>query len=351
MVCKICGEEKVVAKILGFCLDCLREKPASCLPLAVSAHKQVRAQFHLPAEPPKSKDGFSCNLCAHQCQIGEGEVSFCGLRRMENGRLLTRVSNNFALLYTYFDPIPTNCCSAWFCPATKSHRREYNLAVFAYGCSFNCLFCQNPQHKEVVKAPQKSKREFLDEALDERVACICFFGGSIEPQLPFALWVSKEILERREVKICWEWNGIGARQLIAEAAEISLRSGGNIKFDLKAYNENLSLALSGVSNKWAYDNFAFIAKEFFPKRKEPVLTATTLLVPGYVEEIEVAQIAQFIGSLNKEIPYSLLVFHPDFFMSDLPVTPKNQVQACYEVAKKHLKNVNIGNLFLLGALW
>ncbi|HID17306.1 TPA: radical SAM protein, partial [Candidatus Bathyarchaeota archaeon] len=82
----------------------------------------------------------------------------------------------------------------------------------------------------------------------------------------------------------------------------------------------------------------------------PVLTATTLLVPGYVDELEVKRIAEFIASLNPEIPYSLLVFHPDFAMRDLPVTPKEQAFKCYRTAKKFLKNVNIGNLHLLGLI-
>ena len=80
----------------------------------------------------------------------------------------------------------------------------------------------------------------------------------------------------------------------------------------------------------------------------PVLTATTLLVPGYVDHVEVEGIAKFISELNPEIPYSLLVFHPDFMMRDLPITPVKQVKLCYEAAKKHLRNVNIGNLHLLG---
>ncbi|MCJ7456561.1 radical SAM protein, partial [Candidatus Bathyarchaeota archaeon] len=80
----------------------------------------------------------------------------------------------------------------------------------------------------------------------------------------------------------------------------------------------------------------------------PLLTATTLLVPGYVDVLEVEKIAIFLADLDRKIPYSLLVFHPDFMMSDLPVTPYRQVQDCYRAAKKHLASVNIGNLATLG---
>ena len=76
----------------------------------------------------------------------------------------------------------------------------------------------------------------------------------------------------------------------------------------------------------------------------PLLAATTLLVPGYVDTLEVEGIAVFLKNLDKTIPYSLLVFHPDFAMSDLPVTPRRQVEDCLAAAKKHLTNVNVGNI-------
>jgi pyruvate formate lyase activating enzyme len=79
-----------------------------------------------------------------------------------------------------------------------------------------------------------------------------------------------------------------------------------------------------------------------------MLTATTLLVPGYVDSIEVEHIAEFIASFDPEIPYSLLVFHPSFLMADLPTTSLEQTIECYKSAKKHLKRVNVGNLHLLG---
>jgi len=91
-----------------------------------------------------------------------------------------------------------------------------------------------------------------------------------------------------------------------------------------------------------------IAKEFLPKADYPMLTATTLLVPGYVDKIEIENIAKFIASLNPEIPYSLLAFFPAFQMIDLPITPRDWAFECLKIAKKYLKNVNLGNIHLLG---
>jgi pyruvate formate lyase activating enzyme len=196
-------------------------------------------------------------------------------------------------------------------------------------------------------------KEFISQVNSNlRCSCLCYFGGSPEPQLPFAINASKAILEEKSnriVRICFEWNGCGNPQLAHKAAELSFRSGGNIKFDLKCFNPNLSLSLSGVQNKLAYENFESIARNFYEKRLiTPVLTATTLIVPGYIDAEEIELIARFISDLNPEIPYSLLLFHPDFYMSDLPFTSKRQLKNCLKAAKKYLKNVHVGNIQLLG---
>lgn len=349
--CRICGiASEYVSQALEVCVDCIRKNFKKTIFYLKQTHARMRAEFDLPEIPPKDPAGISCHICAHQCRIGIEQLSYCGLRKNKNGRLISKTSLNFALVHTYLDPIPTNCCASWFCEATQRNVGKSNLAVFAYGCGFNCLFCQNSDHKNIATAPQITQSELIKRALDPQVACVCFFGGSIEPQLPFALHAAEKIIkQRKDIRICWEWNGIGNENLVEKAAEISLMSGGNIKFDLKTFDSNLSFALCGVENKKTYHNFEMIAKKFFSKRpKLPVLCATTLLVPGYVDSCEVENIAKFIARLDPEIPYSLLVFHPDFYMTDMGITPKKQVEECYKIATKYLKRVNIGNRYLLG---
>lgn len=251
---------------------------------------------------------------------------------------------NTALLHIYLDPLPTNCCAAWFCEGSKE--RGYNLAVFFYGCSFDCLFCQNHSHKRLKEATRLTEDQVVAAALQPEVRCICFFGGSPEPQLPFALRLGQKVLERSngQKHVCWEWNGSGHPGLVKKAAELSAQSGGTVKFDLKAYHPNISMALCGVGNRRTLENFSLLAG-IYPQKD--LLTATTLLVPGYVDRQEVGQIARFISCLNKGIPYSLLVFHPNYLMTDLPVTPRQQVDECFEEASRFLSRVNIGNLHLL----
>jgi len=363
--CRVCGEAPgPVAEALGICLDCIRERPDEAMPHIERAHEVARRRHGLPARPPRTEGGVSCGLCSNRCIMGEGERGYCGLRWNEGGlRSLSDASEG--LLYAYLDPHITNCCAAWFCPGATgagypryayrdgAERGYSNLAVFLYGCNFDCLFCQNPSHKELDPRRWVSADALAGLAAEgPKVSCICFFGGSPEPQLPFTINASEAALEVRRgrpLRICFEWNGCGDPFLVRRAAELSLVSGGNVKFDLKCFTPELSLALSGVPNRQAYRNFEMVAEELYPERRGlPALTATTLLVPGYVDAAEVEAIARFIADLDPSIPYSLLVFHPAHLMRDLPVTPLKQAVECYRAARRHLERVHVGNLSLLG---
>jgi pyruvate formate lyase activating enzyme len=155
---------------------------------------------------------------------------------------------------------------------------------------------------------------------------------------------------QRILRICFEWNGCGNAHLAERAAELALKSGGNLKFGLKCHDPSLSLALSGVENSSAFANFEAIYEKFYKERKNlPVLTATTLMVSGYTDGDEVEQVSKFIAEIDRSIPYSLLVFFPHHMMNDLPITPIAQVKECYKAARRHLKRVNVGNLSLIGA--
>ena len=137
--------------------------------------------------------------------------------------------------------------------------------------------------------------------------------------------------------------------LLRQAAEIALNSGGCIKFDLKAWSEELHIALCGVSNKRTLENFQLLAEYTKERPLPPLLIASTLLVPGYVDKQEVSQIARFISSIDPDIPYSLLAFSPQFMMRDLPTTSRRHAEECLAEAKSQgLRRVRVGNVHLLG---
>jgi len=113
----------------------------------------------------------------------------------------------------------------------------------------------------------------------------------------------------------------------------------------------LHIALTGVSNRQTLENFRWLA-QFIEKRPDPpLLIASTLLVPGYIDGEEIFQLSKFIASLNPTIPYSLLAFYPDFEMNDLPTTSRQLAEECLSAAHSAgLKRVHLGNIHLLNAI-
>lgn len=319
---------------------------------AEEAHARVRAPFRLPVSPPRTPGGRRCRICSNECILGDGELGYCGLRRAQGGKLrhLEGTARGGIAEY-YHDRLPTNCVADWVCPGSAD-RGRYNLAVFLGACTFDCLFCQNAQFRMLTAclAPVVRPAE-LAEAAGESTGCICYFGGDPTPQIPFALRASEEVLLRRggEVRICWETNGSMHPGLLRRAMDISLRSGGCIKFDLKACDPAIHRALCGVSNRRTLENFAYAAARIPERPEPPPLVASTLMVPGYIEAGEVARIASFIAGLDPEIPYSLLAFHPQHAMRDMPVTSRRQAEECREAAlDAGLTRVHVGNLHLMG---
>lgn len=361
--CQLCKTRSPqISKELAVCLNCLRARPEQATTIAEQAHKKSRALFGLPPYPPRDPHGIPCSLCANECQIGEGNIGYCGLRQNTRGRL-DGVSAQQGKLSWYHDPLPTNCVADWVCPGgTGSGYPKYaytegpeygykNLAVFFHACSFNCLYCQNWQFKRKTLKPSLTSVERLVGAVDENTSCLCYFGGDPTPQLSFSLTAARKALALKPgpiLRICWETNGSMARNLLLEMIELSLASGGCLKFDLKAWNENLHKALTGATNKRTLENFRLVAERIKQRPEPPLLIASTLLVPGYIDEKEVRSIARFIASLNPHIPYSLLAFYPHFFMKDMPLTSKTEAFGCLRAAQgEGLTKVRLGNIHLL----
>lgn len=100
----------------------------------------------------------------------------------------------------------------------------------------------------VLSKEKKGKGpEDLLLALKDNVSCLCFFGGDPSSQASFAIEVSQEILKRtqgRIFRIYWEINGLFSPKLLLKVIELTLISGGVIKFDLKAWSSEIHYALT-----------------------------------------------------------------------------------------------------------
>jgi len=337
MICSGCGKENA-SRAIGYCYECIIKGKAK----EISSRIERRKEYGLVDYPPKEGNS-PCPFCGNSCKPLKG-YGWCG-ERFYNGEKWLGGEEEAHLVW-YYDPIPTNCVAAWFCQATKKEKGKYNLAVFYESCSFDCLFCQNWHWREGRKKFPVSYKKLAEKVVDE-VACICFFGGDPSSNIKHTILVSEEALKRKKVRICWETNGNIKRDYLLKIAEIAEETEGIIKFDIKAYSDELYKVLCGVSGKLVYKNFEILA-ETLSHLNPPRLCASTLLIPYYVNEEEVKNIAGFIAKLNPSIPYSLLAFYPSYLMDDLPCTSKEHAFKALKYAKEAgLKNVNIGNIHLL----
>ncbi len=356
-------------------MSCLKERDEA-VQIALKTHEAYRRGIGLPPRPPKGGP-CKCRLCVNECEIPEGGVGFCGVMSCRNGRLEPIMGWDKIIVHAYLDPLPTNCVATPVCPGgtgcgypryAVSKGPEYgmyNLAVFFAGCNLDCLFCQNWEHKNII-VDQKMRLEYamsweklVEQALkSRRITCVCYFGGDPGPHIVQALRISRRIIEeakRRGLikRICWETNGLENPGIMREMARLSLISGGVVKIDFKAWSPRIYEALTGVDGERAVrrvmENVRLIAEMGLERPDVPLLVVSTLLVPGYVGPDEVEGIAQFLASIDEDIPYVLLAFHPDHLMRDLPPTSIKHAQEALERAKKAgLKRVFLGNEWLLG---
>ena len=340
-----------------------------------SYHFKWRRRVGLSEEPPRHRDGAKCNICVNACIIAEGGFGFCGVITNRGGKIGYRF-NGFerAYLHYYFDPIPTNCVAAHLCPASTGcgypryavrdgvESGYYNLAVFFAGCNLDCIFCQNIEHKYMLREPISygglySIDHLKNEAMNNKVTCICYFGGDPTPHSIYSIKLSaavhKEALEKKMVKrICWETNGLENPALFKRMAQLSQDSGGIVKVDWKAYSPQLYSALTGIDGEAAVerikDNIKVLKDLEDKSRGIPLLVVSVLIVPHYVSHEEVGAIAKYLSSIDDQTPMVLLAFAPHHLMRDAPTTSYSHMMRCVASARENgIKNIHIGNYWLL----
>ncbi len=364
--CKRCGKESItISNLIGYCADCIRAFESIPKEL-MGIHISTRRKFNV-SYLSGLKGRFKCNICLNNCSLGKEVSGLCGNYIYDEG--FKSVLGSFDLAYGswYYDPHPTNCVAFPVCPAItglgypKYSLRPngevgyYNLAVFYATCSLNCLFCQNWYGRiEAIRTSQIiAVDELVNAALNDKVTCICYFGGDPTPNVIHAMRASRETLNKvrgRVLRICWETNGTVNPSIMREMARISLESGGIVKIDLKAWTPQVYEVLTGVNAaERVMENIKLVASMADLRDSPPLLVVSILLVPGYVDEFEVSNIAEFISSVNPEIPVVLLAFHPHFMLNDLPRTSRDHMYKAIKIMREHgIKHVYVGNEWLLG---
>jgi pyruvate-formate lyase-activating enzyme len=195
---------------------------------------------------------------------------------------------------------------------------------------YDCHLAETRDHifDETKKSPQTPER-FLD--LEEviqilrnlDVSQVVFMGA--EPTIDRQLPQLAETLHR-------EFRSYNI--LLTNGFKLpSLEAIDEVVFSLKAYTDSLHRHYTGRSNRKALENFVSLYNSGIKLRAESVL------IPEYIDHLEIENIARFIASVDKGIPYRIDAYIPIGANPWRRPNPE-EMQKAVSTARKHLLNVS-----------
>lgn len=277
----------------------------------------------------KLKDNIvQCTLCPHFCTIKPGERGNCHVRENQDGKLYSLVYGK--AIATAVDPIEKKPLFH-FMPGTFS----YSIATV--GCNFHCEFCQNSdisQPGEIYGKDLKPE-EIVEAAIENDCQSISY--TYTEPTIFYEYAFDTAKLARKKgLKNNFVTNGFIAPEPLKEISPYL--DAANI--DLKSFNDEFYKKIIGARLQPVLDSIKLYNKLGIH------LEITTLVIPGKNDsDNELTKIAEFIASIDKNIPWHVSRFHPTYKMLNASITPEKTLIKAIKLGKKAgLKYIYAGNL-------
>lgn len=273
-----------------------------------------------------------CQLCPWNCIIENKKVGKCGVRLNQDGKLYSIVYERPTGLH--IDPIEKKPLYH-FLPGTKV------LSFGTIGCNLFCKHCQNFETVRMVSSninlfKKVTATEIVKLAKETGCKSIAYTYNEPTIFFEFMLEVAK-LAKKNNIKNVIVSNGYIKNEPLVELCKYI--DAANI--DLKSYNEDFYRKICGVPN------LKQIMQNLITLKKNGVwLEITNLIIPKLNDSSgEIEKIAIWIkDNLGKETPLHISRFHPDYLLTDIEATPVSTLKNAYNIAKKHLDNVYLGNL-------
>jgi len=274
-----------------------------------------------------------CMLCSHNCKISESDFGFCGVRQNIKGKLYSLVYGEIIAAHT--DPIEKKPLYH-FLPGSKA------FSIATPGCNFRCTFCQNWQISQITRKDETGignifmePKEVVQNALDQGCKSISY--TYTEPTIFFEYaYDTAKIAKKEGLKNTFITNGYMTKKAIEKISPYL--DAANV--DLKSFREEFYKKICKAKLQPVLDSIK--------KMKELGIwiEVTTLVVPDQNDSTEeLNDIADFISSVGKEIPWHISRFHPDYKYNDSYPTPIDTLRKAYDIGKNHgLKYVYLGNV-------
>ncbi|MCF7907263.1 MAG: AmmeMemoRadiSam system radical SAM enzyme [Candidatus Omnitrophica bacterium] len=272
-----------------------------------------------------------CYLCAHHCQINPEGFGICQVRQNKDGNLYSLIYARVAA--ANIDPIEKK-------PLYHFHPGSFAYSIATLGCNFKCGFCQNWQ---ISQDPQKSislynpiePQEVVNSAKSSNCLSIAYTYN--EPTVFFEYAYDVARLARiAGLFNIFVTNGYMSKEAIIkiapylDAANVDLKS-----FRQEFYQRNCKAQLTPVLNSIK------LLKEF-----GVWVEVTTLVIPGENDsEAELTDIAKFIYSVDRDIPWHISGFHPDYKFIDHKPTNLETLKKAKAIGEASgLGHVYLGNV-------
>lgn len=289
------------------------------------------AQFY-----KKSADQtVACELCNHFCQIKNGAVGICGVRKNINGKLISLVYGYPAAVN--IDPIEKKPLFH-FQPGSKT------FSLGTLGCNFKCANCQNwgISQTEAPDQPAQSylePKEIIEQTLKSGCQSISYTYNEPTVFAEYALEIMK-LARLDNLKNVWVSNGYMSEACLEaivpylDAANLDLKS-----MDEKFYKETCHAKLKPV------------LKNLIDLKKSGVhLEITTLVIPELsASPAMLKKTAEFIAhELGNNTPWHVSRFSPDvaWKLKNTPATSEEVILQAHQIGKQAgLKYVYVGNVY------
>ncbi|MDO5518063.1 MAG: AmmeMemoRadiSam system radical SAM enzyme [Clostridium sp.] len=278
-----------------------------------------------------------CTLCPHNCILTEGKFGACRLRTIKDN--VPIVINYGEAASVGVDPIEKK-------PLYHFKPSKNILSIGGFGCNMSCSFCQNYEISQ-----NRPPSEFLST---DRLITIM---DTIDNNAGVAFTYNEPFM-------WYEYMYEACRDIKEESKHINAVSDGKsdystvivtngyvnekpllkilpyvdaMNIDLKAYTNRYYNKICGASLEPVLETIKRCSKKCH-------VEITTLLVSDENDSEEEAEhIAQFISSIDENIPLHLSRYFPRYKMENEATHVEKLLHAQY-IAKKYLKYVYIGNV-------
>ncbi len=270
-------------------------------------------------------DSVRCLLCPHQCLIGNGKVGICSGRKNIDGKLYA--INYGETVSVAVDPIEKK-------PLYHFYPGSSILSVAPNGCNLRCPFCQNWQISQ-GKSPTQfiSPEELVNLAGKQNSVGVAYTYS--EPLIWFEyLLDAGELLHRHSLKNVLVTNGMINEEPLAEL--IPLIDAANI--DLKAMDEEFYRELKG--------DLKTVLNMIRTVKKHWHIELTNLIIPTKNDSaLVLSRLIDFVVELGDDTPLHFSRYFPHH-KYDIPPTPESTLRYAWELAKRKLKYVYVGNIWI-----